>query len=92
MYSTFITKGGKRKSRSDTPIKADSRAAYNLYVIYMFAVNNRKISSGQCLQNTWILAVRERLTSMLALDSLWMVKIRLKFQRRHKPTHKICLQ
>lgn len=52
MYRMFITKGGKRKSRSDMPIKANSRAAYNLYVIYMFPVNNRKISSGQCMQNT----------------------------------------
>lgn len=64
MYRMSITKEGKRKSRSD-PIKVNSRAAYNLYVVYMFSVTNR-IALSECLQNTWILTVREHLTSVLA--------------------------
>lgn len=66
MYRMLTVKGGKKKSRSDTPIKANPRAACNLYVIYMFTVNNRKIQSGQSLQNVWILTVREHLITMLA--------------------------
>jgi len=49
----FITKG-VRESGSDAPTKANPSAAYNVYV------KNRKISSPQCLQNMWLLEVRER--------------------------------